>query len=114
MLKVEILHNDKRNRITILTEQEWLRRYKISGIVIWPRVYFLQPGQYISETLFRHELEHCYQVMRLGLVKFFFLYIYYRLRYGYRNHPLEIEAWDAQDTELTHHERKILWKLREG
>lgn len=44
------------------------------------------------ESLLRHEQAHWAQYERYGLIGFYARYIFYSLRYGYRNHPMEIEA----------------------
>ena len=41
-----------------------------------------------SNTVWRHELRHVAQYERLGLA-FLPLYLWYRARYGYVDHPLE-------------------------
>ncbi|HMO31576.1 MAG TPA: DUF4157 domain-containing protein [Lacibacter sp.] len=40
----------------------------------------------------RHELVHVEQYKRLGLLRFLLIYLWYSLRYGYYNNPLEEEA----------------------
>jgi hypothetical protein len=47
----------------------------------------------LTESLKRHELVHIEQVKRHGWIKFYFLYLVYSIRYGYRNNPFEIEAY---------------------
>lgn len=44
------------------------------------------------EALLSHERVHWAQYERYGLLGFYARYIFYSLRYGYRNHPMEIEA----------------------
>lgn len=46
----------------------------------------------LSESHYNHEACHIEQVRRDGRVKFVVKYLYYNLRYGYRNNPYEIEA----------------------
>lgn len=42
--------------------------------------------------LVAHERVHWAQYRRLGLVRFYALYLWYLWRYGYERHPMEIEA----------------------
>jgi hypothetical protein len=50
-----------------------------------------------SEAVWRHELRHVRQYDRLGLA-FLPLYLWYRVKFGYFNHPLERDA--AEDPRL--------------
>lgn len=63
------------------------------GIVLWPFV-FVRP--YPTETqnkiLFRHELQHCYQIQERGVVRFYVRHLWLLMKHGYRNHPDEVEA----------------------
>ena len=54
-------------------------------------IYMLQPA--LSDAgLVAHEQVHWLQYRRLGLVRFYALYLWYLWRYGYERHPMEIEA----------------------
>ena len=44
-----------------------------------------------TSAVWRHELRHVAQYERLGL-SFLPLYLWYRVRYGYAEHPLERDA----------------------
>lgn len=74
------------------------------GMVLYPFVLFSNTGP--RERLYKHEFIHCYQVKRQGVLKFYLSYIWNFLRYGYKNHPMEIEAHARQDEPLTPEERK--------
>lgn len=109
----------------------YIRRRKkifgsLRGIVLWPFV-FMRPyneNDYlqleISEAnrrsqerniqLFRHELEHCYQIKRDGVVRFYLKYLFCQIRYGYRENPYEIEAKKNESKELTLEEKE--WYAR--
>jgi hypothetical protein len=50
-----------------------------------------------TPKVWRHELRHVAQYERLGF-SFLPLYLWYRARYGYANHPLERDA--AEDPTL--------------
>lgn len=95
----------------------WNRRLR--GIVLWPFV-FMRPYEFetsdlehkeklekeYNERLYRHELEHCYQVKRQGIFSFYFNYVRVIMKTGYKNHPIEIEANDRENDPLTPLERK--------
>lgn len=51
----------------------------------------------ISATLYKHEQAHIEQVKKHGRIKFIFKYLYYNIRYGYKNNPYEIEAREAEN-----------------
>lgn len=44
----------------------------------------------------RHELVHIEQYKRYGTIKFIVFYIWYSIKYGYYNNPLEIEAREKE------------------
>lgn len=54
---------------------------------------------YISETHYKHEHCHIKQVRREGRLKFIIKYLYYNIKYGYKNNPYEIEA-RSKESEL--------------
>lgn len=82
-----------------------IRNY--DGIVIYPWVLFKQDKTEVSDTLFRHELEHVYQIQREGWFCFHMKYFWYLLKYGYWNNPYEVSARKAQTTPLTKEESEI-------
>lgn len=61
----------------------------------WRRVYML-PGDFDDITVRRHELVHIGQIERDGAVLFCVKYPWWLLRFGYRNTPYEIEAYDRE------------------
>lgn len=78
------------------------------GMVFGPWVWFR--GKEVDDRLFRHELQHCYQIERKGRLNFYFNYIRLWFRHGYRNHPYEIEAYMAQTERLKVTE--LSWKAK--
>lgn len=44
----------------------------------------------------RHELKHIEQFERYGYVRFLYKYLFYSIRHGYWNNPLEVEARAAE------------------
>lgn len=71
------------------------------GMVLGWWVLFKPTKDEVSGRLYRHELQHCYQIERLGRFKFYAKYLAKWFRYGYRNHPFEVEARQFQDQPLT-------------
>lgn len=92
------------------------------GMVLWPwmwlrpvRVYEAYPREDFEEwytmrehQLYRHELQHCYQVERLGRLRFYATYLWYQIRYGYKNNPFEVEANAYEDEPLE--EQEVRWR----
>jgi hypothetical protein len=83
----------------------WLVPPGYKAWVLYPWMLFRDAAA--TDRLFRHELEHVYQVRRLGWVRFYATYLWYSLRYGYRNNPFEIEAELAESAPLTAAEREL-------
>lgn len=89
----------------------WLMgRFK--GKVFYPFVLFSQPQDQVTKWLFRHEMEHVYQVRRKGWLRFYITYICQAIRHGYDAAPFEIEASKRQYDPLTEEERKIFHESR--
>ena len=91
-----------------------MRRCGVRGVVIWNHILFAMPAKDIPHWLFRHELEHVYQQIREGRLRFYLKYFYYSLRYGYNFNPYEVQAHEQQSMPLQTSEEEALWKLREG
>jgi hypothetical protein len=73
-----------------------LRRTGFAGVTLPWGIYIL-PERLQDERLVRHEQEHARQIDELGVIKFYALYFWYLLRFGYTSaHPLEKEARDAE------------------
>lgn len=79
----------------------------INGIVLYPYIHFQRSKDEVSEKLFRHELEHIYQIQRDGFFKFYITYIYYNITKGYKNNPYEIEAKQKALLPLTEEELEL-------
>ena len=88
----------------------WFQRWIIgrwNGKVIYPFVMFRDPKSEVSNRLFRHEMQHVYQVWRMGWFGFYFKYLWLGIRHGYKNHPFEAEAKKHQLNPLTDEEIKL-------
>ncbi len=77
------------------------------GRVLYPFVLFSDPKDKVDDWLFRHEIEHVYQIKREGWIKFHVKYLYFLIRYGYENNPYEIDARKVQSMALTETELKL-------
>lgn len=79
----------------------------IGGMVIYPFMLFKRPKEEVSDRLFRHELEHVYQVRREGWFKFYLTYLWESIRRGYKSNKYEVAANAVENTPLTAEERKL-------
>lgn len=75
------------------------------GMVIWPFILLKKtrsgPYTYTQQQVFKHELQHVYQIKEMGVAKFYWSYLVLLLKHGYKNHPYEIEAVKQNLTPLT-------------
>jgi len=85
----------------------FLRKSWIGGLTIYPFIFFKRSKEEVTDRLFRHELEHIYQVQAVGWIKFYALYLLENLRNGYKNNKYELAAEAVQDRELTAEERAL-------
>jgi hypothetical protein len=104
----------------IICSYNWrlLRSWHIQAVTLYPFILFATPRARVPEAIFRHELEHVYQVLRLGWLRFYFSYLWHyvvlrcKRRGGhhdaYVNIPFELEAVDAEHYKLTAAERAAL------
>lgn len=97
----------------------WKSRFR--GVVLWPYV-IMRPKKYATGSvaqsemmtrralvkLYRHELQHCYQIKRMGIIKFYVRYVWLNLTKGYQNHPDELEARQYENEKLNDLELKWL------
>lgn len=85
---------------------KWLMG-KFRGKVLYPFVCFSDPQDRVPDWLFRHELEHIYQVRRDGWWKFHISYLWQLATVGYQAIQYEIDARRAANTPLTKGEREL-------
>ena len=73
---------------------EWLlRRLGFCAVTTpWSSVYILWEWS-ARRDVYAHEAVHLEQIKRYGPVRFTVLYLFWLLRYGYQNNPMEIEAY---------------------
>lgn len=70
----------------------YLKAVGFWGITLPPFGIFILAEHMDNESLKRHETVHWEQAKRMGVFKFYALYLWYMARYGYAKHPMEIEA----------------------
>jgi hypothetical protein len=68
-----------------------------AGGITYLNTYFVRADQSHSESLHFHELVHVIQWRLLGPEKFLAFYADGLERFGYRNSPLEVMAYNLQD-----------------
>jgi len=80
-------------KATGLTEA-LLKQMGLFGIVMPWRTIYYRDNWNKCPTFIRHEMVHIEQIEREGAVKFTVKYLYWLMKYGYRNNPFEVEAYD--------------------
>jgi hypothetical protein len=73
-----------------------LRRTGFAGVTLPWGIYIL-PERLQDARLVRHEQAHADQIAQYGVIGFYAKYLWFTLRYGYRNNPLEEKARKAED-----------------
>ena len=73
--------------------------WKYSAITVPPIGIFIRKEFVDHQQLRRHELAHWKQYQEKGLLLFYAAYLWYSIRHGYRNNPMEVEARTAENTE---------------
>lgn len=74
----------------------WLRRTGYAGITLPPLGIYLLEHRLHDQRLRRHEAEHWRQYQRMGAVRFYAVYLWWLMRVGYQNHPMERAARAAE------------------
>jgi hypothetical protein len=108
-----------RLKIYCIYKVRFLRRFGIQAIALSPFVLFAMDPNEVSESLFRHELEHIYQAKRLGWLGLYGSYLkaYFLLRRkglthfaAYWNIPFEVEAREAEKLPLSEEEAALFYR----
>lgn len=71
---------------------KFLRMTGYGAITLPPFGIFILAERFNEEELRKHESIHWEQYQEMGLIKFYLLYLWYNIRYGYSNNSMEIEA----------------------
>jgi hypothetical protein len=70
----------------------WFVRKGYVAITLPPFGIYITEGRHYDEGVRAHELIHWEQYLRHGALVYYLRYGWLWLRYGYENHPMEIEA----------------------
>ena len=70
----------------------FLTRTGYAGITLPPFGIYILKERMGDELLKLHEMVHWEQYQRMGVIRFYVNYLWYNIRYGYWNNPMEIEA----------------------
>jgi len=74
---------------------------KYTAFTIMRHIYIKCSEQSMTEIqrlrLLAHEECHIAQYVKYGFLGFLFRYLWYSIKYGYNNNPLEVEARKAED-----------------
>jgi hypothetical protein len=63
----------------------------------WNTIYYIDEVAMADKCLVTHEMVHVRQMQNYGKILFMIKYSYYTIKYGYRNNPYEVEAYNAQE-----------------
>jgi len=74
----------------------FLRATGFAGITLPPLGIYILAERINDLQLIRHELAHWEQAQRMGIVRWAITYLFYNVRYGYWDNPLEVEARAAE------------------
>lgn len=74
----------------------FLRTFGYGGITLPPWGVFILAERINETALIRHEQAHWQQYERMGALRFYVAYIWFTIRHGYWNNPLEVEARAAE------------------
>ena len=75
--------------------QWFLKHQNADAITLPPWGIFALPGHEESTVLAMHESVHWEQYKRMGFWRYYVTYLYYQLKYGYADNPMEAEARQA-------------------
>ena len=77
----------------IKVDNFWFFPPWVEAVTFWPVIFMKDPT---NLKLLAHERVHLKQQLRGWLIFFYIKYIYYNLKYGYKDNPYEIEARKAE------------------
>ena len=75
----------------------FLRATGFHGVCLPPLGVFVLAERMGDEVLIRHEQAHWAQYERMGFLGFYVTYLWYTIRHGYWNNPMEVEARGAEN-----------------
>ena len=75
----------------------FLRTFGFGGVTLPPLGIYILAERLGNERLVRHEQAHWAQYERMGFLGFYLTYLWYTIRHGYWNNPMEVEARGSED-----------------
>lgn len=101
-----------------------LPRWAVAQVLVPGRI-FVRRDVRVSRRLLAHELVHVQQLRSMGLLRYWWTYLTLLLRFGYHEHPLELDAivraaepsfleWADQLLEPAERKRKVSRRLASG
>ena len=80
----------------MIIQSKWFcRLFEIRGAAWFPGLAIVADKK--DTHLVNHERIHLYQQLELLYIGFIIWYLIYQIKYGYRNNPFEIEAFDNEN-----------------
>lgn len=76
----------------------WLKLSGYKAITLPPFGIYALPDHLDNERLQRHEQEHWRQAEQYGTAGFYLRYLWYSVRHGYHNNPMEVAARKAEQS----------------
>jgi len=73
----------------------FLKTTGFAGITLPPLGVYIIAERMDDVQLARHEQRHWAQAREMGVLRWYAVYAWYSIRYGYRNNPLEVDARSA-------------------
>lgn len=72
----------------------WLLRTYWAGLALPPFGAWVENID--SERMVKHERRHLQQAQEMGVLRWYVLYLWYTVRHGYWDNPLEVDARAAE------------------
>lgn len=74
--------------------KRWFLPKKFVAVVLYPFIFY---KGYPDYRIIVHEHKHIEQIKHHGVIRFYLLYLYYTIKFGYWLNPFEIEARSAEN-----------------
>ena len=77
----------------MIIQLKWIKKLGLNGIAIFPFIFIADKN---NKRVLKHELVHIEQQKKEWVILFLIKYIYYNLKYGYKNNPYEVAARERE------------------
>jgi hypothetical protein len=67
------------------------------GVTLPPLGIYIRERCLADDRLCRHEQTHWAQWQKMGTIRFYATYLWYNVRYGYQDNPMEVEARKSEN-----------------